>query len=265
MNLDLAENTNKLILLVVAAVVLLLTLNTYQKQLGKNLAVVLSVITIVVVGYVGYNLMSKKLPVRNNANNVMLNRRVNNNVARNNKLATNTNNSHAATNNSHAATNNNVAATNNSHATNNNNSLVANNNSLVANNNGPVANNVVETFEGSRKDLEEDNVVEKFEGTNNQANNQTNNPANTNVLNCSDLLPADSNSLWAQVAPAGQGDLCNRNLLNAAHHIGVNTQGCSLRNANRGLRSEPPNPQVQVSPWLQTTICPDVLRKPLDP
>ena len=37
-----------------------------------------------------------------------------------------------------------------------------------------------------------------------------------------------------------------------------------MRNANRGLRSEPPNPQVQVSPWLQTTICPDLHRKPLD-
>ena len=55
-----------------------------------------------------------------------------------------------------------------------------------------------------------------------------------------------------------------KNLLNAGHHIGVNTQGCSMRNANRGLRSEPPNPQVQVSPWQQSSICPDLYRKPLD-
>ena len=38
----------------------------------------------------------------------------------------------------------------------------------------------------------------------------------------------------------------------------------SLRNANLNLRSEPPNPQVKVSPWLQTTIEPDLNRRPLE-
>ena len=52
MNLDLAENTNKLILLVVAGVALLLTLNTYQKQVGKNLAVVLSIVFTAISGVV---------------------------------------------------------------------------------------------------------------------------------------------------------------------------------------------------------------------
>ena len=76
MNLNLAENTNKLILLVVAAVALLLTLNTYQKQIGKNLAVVLSIVTIVVVGFVGFNLMNGQQAsvnnVNSNSNNVNL-------------------------------------------------------------------------------------------------------------------------------------------------------------------------------------------------
>jgi hypothetical protein len=90
------------------------------------------------------------------------------------------------------------------------------------------------------------------------------NSNNSSTFNVEDMLPVDSNSLHNQVNPNGQGALENKNLLNATHHIGVDTQGCSLRNANRGLRSEPPNPQVQVSPWLQTTICPDLLRKPLD-
>jgi hypothetical protein len=89
-------------------------------------------------------------------------------------------------------------------------------------------------------------------------NAAANNNANSN-LNSTDLLPCDSNSTWAQVNPSGVGDLCGKNLL-----IGVNTQGCSMRNANRGLRSEPPNPQTQVSPWLQTTICPDLHRKSLE-
>ena len=40
--------------------------------------------------------------------------------------------------------------------------------------------------------------------------------------------------------------------------------GESLRNANRQLRSEPANPQVKVSPWIQSTIEPDTNRKPLE-
>ena len=48
------------------------------------------------------------------------------------------------------------------------------------------------------------------------------------------------------------------------NNVGVNTVGQTLRNANRQLRSEPPNPQVKVSPWLQTTIEADTNRRPLE-
>ena len=54
------------------------------------------------------------------------------------------------------------------------------------------------------------------------------------------------------------------NLLDAGSHIGINSVGQSLRNANRQLRSEPPNPQVNVSPWMNTTISPDLPRRPLE-
>ncbi len=84
------------------------------------------------------------------------------------------------------------------------------------------------------------------------------------VLNSADLLPRDANSLWAQVAPNGQGALSDQNFLTAGYHIGINTVGQTLRNANRQLRSEPPNPQVKVSPWNQTTIEPDINRRPLE-
>jgi hypothetical protein len=83
-------------------------------------------------------------------------------------------------------------------------------------------------------------------------------------LNAEDLLPEGKTSVWGESAPNNNGSINSKSLLNAGHHIGVNTTGCSMRNANRGIRSEPPNPQVQVSPWLQTTICPDLYRKPLD-
>jgi|UniRef100_A0A6C0BQB9 hypothetical protein len=84
-------------------------------------------------------------------------------------------------------------------------------------------------------------------------------------LTAEDLLPKDAaNSKWAQVNPAGQGDLKDKNFLNAGYHTGVNTVGTSLRNANRQIRSEPPNPQVKVSPWNQTTIESDLNRRPLE-
>ena len=84
------------------------------------------------------------------------------------------------------------------------------------------------------------------------------------VLSSTDLLPSDANSLWAQVSPSGQGSLADQNFLTSGFHIGINTVGQTLRNANRQLRSEPLNPQVKVSPWQQTTIEPDINRRPLE-
>ena len=83
-------------------------------------------------------------------------------------------------------------------------------------------------------------------------------------LSPGELLPGDANSKWAQSVPAGQGELGDQNFLTAGHHVGVNTVGQTLRNANRQLRSEPPNPQVKVPPWLQTTIEPDVNRRAME-
>lgn len=83
-------------------------------------------------------------------------------------------------------------------------------------------------------------------------------------LSAEELLPTDKTSKWAMVNPAGQGELGDQNFLTSGFHVGVNTVGQSLRNANRQVRSEPPNPMVQVSPWLQTTIEPDTGRRPLE-
>jgi hypothetical protein len=79
-----------------------------------------------------------------------------------------------------------------------------------------------------------------------------------------DLLPKDTNSQWAQLNPAGGADFKNVNLLKAGYNIGIDTVGSSLRNANLQVRSEPPNPTTVVSPWLNTTIEPDLMRAPLE-
>jgi hypothetical protein len=85
-----------------------------------------------------------------------------------------------------------------------------------------------------------------------------------NMQNPSDLLPKDNNSQWAQLNPAGKGDLANINLLKAGYHIGIDTIGQTLRNANLQIRSEPANPQVSVGPWNLSTIEPDFLRVPME-
>ena len=83
-------------------------------------------------------------------------------------------------------------------------------------------------------------------------------------LNATDLLPGSAdNSAWGHSIPSS-GTLGDGNFLTAGYHSGVNTIGQSLKNANRQLRSEPANPQVKVSPWMQSTISPDTNRQPLE-
>jgi len=83
-------------------------------------------------------------------------------------------------------------------------------------------------------------------------------------LTPSELLPKDMNSIWAQQNPLGTGSLKGKNFLSAGALVGVNTVGQSLRNANLQLRSEPPNPQMPVSIFNQSTITPDISHRPLE-
>ena len=88
--------------------------------------------------------------------------------------------------------------------------------------------------------------------------------AKQQVVDPSELLPKDNNSEFSKLNPMGSGDLKNVSLLKAGWHIGINTVGQSLRNANLQLRSEPSNPQLNVGPWNQSTITADMQRRPLE-
>lgn len=85
-------------------------------------------------------------------------------------------------------------------------------------------------------------------------------------LTADDLLPKDAaNTKWAQVNPAGQGDVKDQNYLSAGYMIGINTVGSSLKNPNLQIRSEPVIPKVSVGPFLNSTYeASDVLRRPLE-
>ena len=84
--------------------------------------------------------------------------------------------------------------------------------------------------------------------------------------NPSDLLPKDANSQWASLNPTAmnQGDILMPDLLQAGYHIGLDTIGQSLRNANLQLRSDPVISKADVGPWNQSTIEPDLGRVPLE-
>jgi len=83
-------------------------------------------------------------------------------------------------------------------------------------------------------------------------------------LTPSELLPKDMASVWAEQNPMGPGSLKGKNFLSAGALIGVNTVGQSMRNANLQVRSEPPNPQMAVSIFNQSTISPDISHRPLE-
>jgi hypothetical protein len=88
-----------------------------------------------------------------------------------------------------------------------------------------------------------------------------------NTLKPDDLLPQDKKNNvnnFNKEYPVSEGILKGVNFLEAGYQVGVNTVGQSLRNSNQQLRSEPPNPQVNVSPWQNTTIGPDLARRPLE-
>ena len=84
------------------------------------------------------------------------------------------------------------------------------------------------------------------------------------VMNPNELLPKEQNSNSALMNPA-RDDLAGKNFLNPESHIGINTVGNSLRNANQSLRSDPPIPMGgNTGPWLQSTIEPDNMRRKLE-
>ena len=86
------------------------------------------------------------------------------------------------------------------------------------------------------------------------------------VANPKDLLPNDENSQWAALNPstANKGDVLMPDLLKAGHHIGLDTVGQSMRNANLQLRSDPVISKKDVGPFHQSTLEPDLGRTPLE-
>lgn len=103
----------------------------------------------------------------------------------------------------------------------------------------------------------------------------TSNQRANEVSSCSDNAPSFvSSSLLPKPSTTGQRSwnvnapenvLASQNFLSASQQIGVNTILGSTRNSSYDIRSNIPNPISVVSPWMNTSILPDLERKPLDP
>ena len=80
------------------------------------------------------------------------------------------------------------------------------------------------------------------------------------LLSSSELLPkGEIGASWAAVNPVGAEDLKGQNFLQAGYHSNINIVGIAQtnRNASWDIRTEVPNPQSKVGPFLNTTIDPD--------
>ena len=84
------------------------------------------------------------------------------------------------------------------------------------------------------------------------------------VANPNDLLPTDVNSDWGTFNNINQTTIATPDLLQAGYHIGLDTIGQSLRNANLQLRSDPIISKKDIGPWNMSTIEPDFGRVPLE-
>jgi hypothetical protein len=77
-----------------------------------------------------------------------------------------------------------------------------------------------------------------------------------------ELMPTDDpHNTWQLSSPSVNGSLSDRNFLESGYHFGIDTVSNTLKNPNLQLRSDPVIPQMQVGPWMQSTIGPDTNHK----
>lgn len=68
---------------------------------------------------------------------------------------------------------------------------------------------------------------------------------------------------WSDLIPSGPLSGADM-LLDPVKVIGYDTVSNHLKNASYDLRKEPANPTTAVSPWINSTYGPDLMRKPLE-
>lgn len=82
-------------------------------------------------------------------------------------------------------------------------------------------------------------------------------PTDEDIFKLDDFLPQESNKQWFDVMPEPTS-VKNRHLINVARPIGVNTIGTTLKNPSYDIRGTPSCPKYVVSPFLNSSIEPDI-------
>lgn len=83
-----------------------------------------------------------------------------------------------------------------------------------------------------------------------------------NLFKANNYLPKEVNDDWWELVPEAVS-VKNRHLINITRPIGINTIGQSLKNASHDIRGSVANPKYVTSPWLNSSIEPDINLKPL--
>ena len=89
----------------------------------------------------------------------------------------------------------------------------------------------------------------------------------SSTLSAGELLPkGEMGASWAAVNPSSGADLKGQNFLDAGYHTNTVIAGVAQtnRNASWDVRSEQPNPQAAVGPFLNTTIEANPFKRGLD-
>jgi hypothetical protein len=89
----------------------------------------------------------------------------------------------------------------------------------------------------------------------------------SSTLSANELLPTgEMGASWAAVNPASMSDMKGQNFLDAGYHTNTVIAGVAQtnRNASWDIRSEQPNPQTAVGPFLNSTIESNPFKRGLD-
>lgn len=144
----------------------------------------------------------------------------------------------------------------------------------------------IESFSNNNMSFHPINLESQDERTtldniDNDGNNNNNNNSETMVLNQSsslstlpdipsrqtmnpsELLPNDKEmNAWLATNPSVDNKLDNQNnLIDSKQFIGIQTKGQSNKNPEMSFRASIPIPKKDVSPWMQSTIEPDLTRR----
>jgi hypothetical protein len=239
MNFNLGNNMNKLIILVVVAVLLLLAINMYQEQMGKQCAVLASILVIVVCGYFAHTLLNNNENFVNNPNerNSPIVERFDD-YGRDSYIENFEDHEVVAQQAAEQAAAEQAA--------------VQQAAEQAATQQAAAAQQAATQQATQEQDLEPNAVPNSPPGL----------VGAIDDMNSNDLLPADSNNVHAKNNPLVPGDVNVNFNLTSTFFNGINTVGNSLRNASLDLRAEPPNPQG-AGPCSFSNIGPDLSKKSL--